>query len=143
MPTTQKERDKVIHRLANLGITVQDVQALRRISLTLQRWFERECGDSNTYGSWAIERDEQTDAPYLVHHHYNHGGKDYTTRTPIPDREAGARKRLARILAKYPSLHAYVQTDPRGCALYILTHDQATDGGHALESIYSRGIAVY
>ena len=45
-------------------------------------------------------------------------------RYPIADRETGARKRLAVIMARYPHLTAYVQGDPRGCALYILTASQ-------------------
>lgn len=147
MSTTQKERYEVLERLTRLGISYDDAQKLRRISLTLHRWFELECGDGNNYGSWAIERDEATDKPYLVRHHYRHGqGQDSTSRTPIADRETGARKRLAVILSKYPTLHAYIQTDPRGAALYLLTAEQvAWNGGSVeqLDSIYSRGTAVY
>lgn len=147
MTTTPKERYQVTERLTRLGISYDDAQMLRRISLTLRRWFELECGDGNQYGSWAIERDETTGRPYLVHHHYLHGqGKDTVTRTPIADRETGARKRLTTILAKYPTLHAYIQTDPRGAALYLLTAEQVAWNGGSVEqlgSIYSRGVAVY
>jgi hypothetical protein len=38
-------------------------------------------------------------------------------------------------MAKYPKLTAYVQTDPRGCALYI--------GEGLTDTNYSNGIAVY
>ena len=131
--------------------------ALRRISITLQRWFELECGNGNDYGSWAIVRGEKRklpdgtkvfyhdddSKPFLEHHHYLHGkGKDYTTHARLPDREAGARKRLASILARYPGLTAYVQTDPRGCALYILKPGDVPDGAD-VSSYYSRGLAVY
>lgn len=145
MPT-QKERYEVLHRLDRLGVSYEDAQALRRIAMTLHRWFELECGDGNEWGSWAIERDENGEGvPYMVHHHYRHGqGKDYTTKRQIPDRETGARKRLALILAKYPSLHAYVQTDPRGAALYILTAEQiARYDNRPLDQIYNHGVAVY
>lgn len=142
MSTTAKERYEVMARLGKLGIHYEDAHALRRISMTLQRWFELECGDGNEYGSWAIERDENTDIPYMVHHHYRHGmGRDYTSRTRIADRENGARKRLARIMAKYPNLVPFIQTDPRGASLYILTKEQA--GPEELDCIYSRGVAVY
>lgn len=142
MRTTQKERYEVLHRLDRLGISYEDANALRRISLTLQRWFELECGDGNNYGSWAIERDETTDKPYMVHHHYLHGkGQDYTTRRAIPDRETGARLRLAAIMARYPHLVPYIQTDPRGCALYLITTEQVGNG--PLDSIYNRDVAVY
>ena len=60
MRTTAKERYEVIARLQRLGISYEDACALRRISMTLSRWGELECGDCNTYGSWAIERDEET-----------------------------------------------------------------------------------
>ena len=143
MGTTHKERTEVLARLARLGIASEDARALRRISLTLRRWFELECGNSNDYASWSIERDEVTDKPYMVRHAHT---DNKARRTPIADRETGARKRLARILAKYPTLHSYIQTDPRGAALYLLTAEQATwNGGSTeyLDSIYSRGTAIY
>ncbi len=40
------------------------------------------------------------------------------------------------------ALSAYVQTDPRGCALYILRPGDVPDGGDP-SSYYSRGISVY
>lgn len=136
---------EMLDRLTKIGITMSDAVDLRRISMTLHRWHEMECGDGNDHGSWSIERDgdEPDSKPFLVHHHYLHGrGKDYTSRTAIPDREMGARKRLATILARYPSLSAYVQTDPRGCALYILRPGDVPAGAEA-SSYYSRGVAVY
>lgn len=141
---TRKEAIELTHqenRLMAIGISRDDAEALRRISMTLRRWFERECGDSNDYGSWAIERDDNGDGkPFMVHH--SHRGPDYrTTRAPIADRETGARKRLAVIMARYPTLTAYVQTDPRGCALYILTADQL-DSDYGIDSIYTRGVSV-
>ena len=144
MSTTQTERYEVLHRLDRLGIAYEDACALRRIALTLHRWFELECGDGNDYGSWAIERDEATDVPYMVHHHYRHGqGQDTTTKRRIADKETGARKRLAVILAKYPALHAYIQTDPRGASLYILTDKQLAYYNQPIDSIYNNGVAVY
>lgn len=131
--------------LVRAGIDPVDARALRRIAMQLQRWHELECGDSNDYGSWAIERDgnEPDSKPYLVHHHYLHGrGADYTTRTPIPDREMGARKRLAKIMSRYPTLKSYVQGDPRGAALYILRPGDVP-AGESVNAYYSRGIAVY
>lgn len=144
MSTTQKERYEVLHRLDRLGIAYEDACALRRIALTLRRWFELECGDGNSYGSWAIERDETTDIPYVVHHHYRHRqGKDTTTKRRIADKETGARKRLAAILAKYPALHAYIQTDPRGASLYLLTDKQLAYYNQPMDSMYNNGVAVY
>ena len=163
-----------IDALRAAGINYEDACALRRISMTLHRWHELECGDGNDYGSWAIVRgnkpkrdgmgarldggpnDETFEhdddgAPFLEHHHYRHGaGKDTVSYTRLTDRERGALKRLAAIMARYPGFASYVQTDPRGCALYILTPDRLpadwdTDltRGDWLSCNYSRGIAVH
>lgn len=133
---TKREAIELTHqqnRLMALGISREDAEALRRISMTLRRWFELECGTDEG----AIERDETTGKPYW----YLARSDRHVTKWPIADREAGARKRLATILARYPGLTAYVQGDPRGCSLYILTAEQLK-GEHAVDSIYNRGVAV-
>lgn len=50
--------------LRALGFTAEEAESLRRISMTLRRWHERECGD----GNGCIEREEQTGraAPSLL-----------------------------------------------------------------------------
>ena len=143
MATTAKERYEVLSRLEKAGISYEHANALRRISMTLSRWGELECGDGNEYGSWAIERDESTEVPYMVHHRYMHGqGKDTVHRTRIADREKGALKRLQAIMSKHPDLLAYHQTDPRGCAVYVLRKDDVPVGS-SVDSVYNRGVAVY
>lgn len=131
-----------IARLIVAGISEPDAWALRRIAMTLQRWFELECGDSNEWGAWSIERDENGDGhPFMVHH--SHMGPNYrVTRTRIADRETGARKRLAKIMEGYPKLAAYVQTDPRGASLYILRPGDVPEGAR-VETCYFNGVAVY
>lgn len=122
-----------------------DAESLRRISMTLHRWHELECGNSNDHASWAIERDgdEPDSKPYMVTHPHGRNGEPMKSRrTPIADREAGARKRLAAILKRYPGLTAYVQGDPRGCALYILKPGDVPEGAD-VSSYYSRGLAVF
>jgi hypothetical protein len=120
--------------------------------MTLHRWHELECGDGHDWGSWCIIRgrklsdgtlDYDVDGkPFMEHHHYLHGvGKDYTTYTPIGDKETGAKKRLEKIMARYPGLSYYIQTDPRGSALYILRPGDVPDGGCA-SAYYNRGIVV-
>lgn len=130
---TKREAIELTHqvnRLMSLGISRDDAEALRRISMTLRRWFERECGIDNG----CIERDETTGKAYWLN-------SMTMRRSPIADKETGARKRLAAIMAKYPSLTAYVQGDPRGCSLYILTAEHLA-GGHDIDSIYNRGVAI-
>jgi hypothetical protein len=138
MTMTKKQAEqyhRLVNRLTDLGLTTVDIDVLLKAERTLQRWFELECGDGNNYASWAIERDEETEIPYMVRHIYSHGnGKDQTIKTKIADREAGARKRIAKI-CEAAKLSYYIQGDPRGCALYV-SNEPLKDND------YTRGIAV-
>ena len=128
--------------LQGLGFTETEANQLRRISMTLQRWYELECGTEAGH----IERDEETGKPYMV--------TDWGTsrrRYPVADRETGAVKRLQAIIharnirqprAEDPLLSYYLQTDPRGAALYIL-RPQDVPAGESPAAYYSRGICVY
>lgn len=100
-------------------------------------------------------RDREVGKPFRVTYPHNPEGKE--RRIAIPDRESGALKRLARIVAARNERISernerelrvddggvlfYHQTDPRGCALYLL---RASDIGigEKIESVYSRGVAV-
>lgn len=125
-----QEREKMFDALENNGISREDGEALRLISIRLRSWFERECGTDNG----CIERNEKTGKPFW---RLANGA-----RFPIRDMEAGAMKRLAKIMAKYPTLTPYVQGDPRGAALYILRPQDMLEG-HDIGSYYSRGICIY
>ena len=143
---TRREAERLTHQentLLSLGFTREEAEALRRISMTLHRWYERECGTDNG----CIERDETTGKTYWLN--------SYTSRRyPTPDRETGARKRLEVIIDrrnKWAKLHiddyqgdvtTYLQTDPRGAALYIIRPGDVPDGGD-VRSYYSRGVCVY
>ena len=125
------EKDRVIRdKLGAFGVSVADCRALRRIEMTLHRWGELECGDANA----CIERDENTGKAYMRN---SLSGNRY----PVADRERGALRRLGGILARYPSLRFYHQTDPRGCALYLLRPGDVPDGAD-VSGCYERGIAV-
>lgn len=117
--------------LARAGIKDYDAYALRRISMTLHRWHELECG----IDSGCVERDKKTGKTYWLN---SMNGR----RTPFRDRETGAYARLFNIMSSYPTLKSYVQTDPRGCALYILRPNDVPLGEN-VDAYYSRGIAVY
>lgn len=137
-----QEYNWMIDRMRALGIEAEDCERLRRISMTLRRWFELECGTGEGQVSRSIERDGDNGdgKPFLrVQFPTSHGYVD--RRHPIADRETGARKRLKAIMAKYPGLTAYIQGDPRGCSLYILTAENLASG-HDINSIYTRGLAV-
>jgi hypothetical protein len=124
--------------LCSLGISQNDTERLRRISMALHRWHELECGTDRG----AIERDEATGKTYWLTPFGTQWGMKATTRYPTPDRETGALKRLAAIMAQHPELRSYVQGDPRGCALYILRPGDVPEGAD-VSAYYSRGIAVY
>lgn len=127
--------------LEMIGVSYDDADKLRLIERTLHRWAELECGDGNEHGSWSIERDEETDKPFHVHEVYGRNNVPHRTyRTATADREAGALKRLAAILANYPHLVHYHQSDPRGCALWLV--ERAKLNGDSIDRVYMRGVAV-
>lgn len=149
-----------IQALQTAGISYEDATALRRISMTLHRWHELECGDSNDYASWTIARGrwiysksvpeingkagkefvyDDNGTPFEERHIHTENKARYT---PIADKERGALKRLAAIMARYPALGFYVQGDPRGASLYILRPGDIPEGAQ-VDSAYSRGIAVH
>ena len=132
--TTKREfeqRQFMFNALQSLGFTYTEADRLRLISVRLRSWFERECGTDNG----CIERDETTNKTYWLN-------STTMRRYPIRDMETGAMKRLSAIMANYPALAYYVQTDPRGAALYILRPGDVPEGQTA-DSCYSRGICVY
>lgn len=147
---------RFLNRMAAMGFSYEEAQSLRRIEMTLQRWAEKECGDGS---DWAIERDEATNKPYNVYH-----GEGKPSRYAIADREAGALKRVEKIMARHPEYVAFHQGDCRGCMLYIVAKkdipaltrqewlarcpvdktDEAFKAAQArqIEGYYTRGLAV-
>ena len=126
--------------LMGLGFTRDECDKLRRISMTLRRWHELECG----INGGCIERDEETGRAMWRN---EYSGKAW----PIADRERGALKRLAAIVAarnaSLPKMglapvSTYIQGDPRGAALYILRPGDVPKGAD-VDGYYSRGICVY
>ena len=120
-----------IERRTGKTLTPDQAGILRKASLTLHRWAEAECGDSNDYASFSIERDEETGIPYRCV--YPHTAST-AIRTRTPDRETAALKRVARLCAAI-GLHYFHQTDPRGCALYV-SAEPLTDQN------YNSGVAI-
>jgi len=128
-------------RLYSEGISPAHASELRRISMTLHRWHELECGDTNNYQSWCIVRGAKVGGtfeynddgrPYMEVHRHDSNKPTYTL---MADRERGALKRLAAIMAHYPNLGAYVQGDPRGASLYI--------GAGLTDTNYNQGVAIH
>jgi hypothetical protein len=142
---TRKEAERLTRQadsLRSLGFTSEEAEQLRRISMTLHRWHELECG--NDHG--CIEREEATNKPFWSSSHVPH-------RRAIADRETGALKRLDKIISERnkravkpgsskTALGYYIQTDPRGAALYIIRPDDVPVGAD-VSAYYNRGICVY
>lgn len=134
-----KRMADIIARLTRLGITPEDSWSLRRAAMTLTNWHIGQCGNSSAHSSWAIVRDDETEKTYMEI--IPHNGNRY--RVAIPDREAGARKRVEKILSKYPGLHYYVQTDPRGASLYVVEQKTLDLYQRPIDEIYNQGVAVW
>lgn len=126
-----KSTFECIARVQSLGISWDDAWAFRRISMTLHRWHELECGTEDG----CIERDEVTGKTYWLNSYNGH-------RSTIADRETGAKKRLEALMSKYAPLSAYIQGDPRGASVFILRPGDVAEGFEPADA-YWRGVAVY
>jgi hypothetical protein len=148
MAMTKREKQRITaqeNTLMGLGFTAFEAEKLRKISMTLQRWHELECG----IDGGCIERDEKTDKPFW---RSEYSGK----LSPIADREKGAKKRLNHFIGmrntrewafqgcpmSQVEIKPYIQGDPRGAALYLIRPDDIPEGKN-VDSYYSRGICVY
>lgn len=127
--TAHDKTHAVIRNLVSRGISIsfEDANTLRRAQLTLRRWAEHCCNGD-------ICRDEETGKPWWFNTNARYlDPQDPRAYRVIPDREAGALRRVAEICQRN-GLHYYHQTDPRGCALYVsrkpLTQYNYTDGAH-------------
>ena len=125
-----------IQTRTGVWVGLQDAATLRRAQITLHRWDEAECGDSNERESWCIVRDEEAGKPYREV--YPNRGQSY--RTPINDLEAGALRRIVEVCERN-GLHYYHQGDCRGCSLYV-HNEPLNDGGQNQPGVaYTHGVA--
>ena len=140
MRETKREKTyRFYQALERLGIDVETADKLRRIEKAFSRWDELECGTGEGQIQRSIERDENGKPFYRVQYPRQDGSWSDTV-TPIADREAQAEKRLAKIMANFPDLVAYHQSDCRGPSLYLVK--KADLEGLKLEESYTRGVAV-
>lgn len=110
-----KYRYDAVEQLQKIGVSYEDATLLRRISMTLHRWHELECGDDNGFASYCVVRGytdsghsfvyEDDGAPYIESH--SRTGKTRWSR--IPDRERGAMKRLGDHSQAYRSAPSAVK----------------------------------
>lgn len=115
-------------RLAEVGITPAEVDALLRCERALSLFGERECNGE-------IERDEETGRVYHIsRYNYKRCGRARDTETAALQR--------ATAIASTHGLTVYHQTDPRGCALYILRPGDVRPGTDPAGIDYTRGVAI-
>jgi hypothetical protein len=131
--------------MLDMGFYWDEANTLRLAEMALQRWGERQCNGE-------VEVDDDGKA-WTVYE--GAGGRCHRNRTP--NREAGALRRIKAIVdtrnARHREMHeaagnstfvtylAYHQTDPRGCALYLVD-DTLVRKGEAIDRVYSRGFGV-
>lgn len=113
--------------LSTYGFTRRELSTLLRAEKTLHSWAEHECNG-------VIQRDEVTGKPYW---YCSYSGK---RRYATSDRETGALKRVAALCQAH-GVAFYHQTDPRGCALYLIRPEDVPEGAE-VASYYTRGIAL-
>ena len=107
MTRTEARRhwDYLARLSARWGITAEDAETLRRCEKTLHTWAEHECN-----GTREVDPDGTTWA-------YN---PNTGTRWRTANRERGAMRRAAAVIARYPACRLYRQGDPRGVVLHII-----------------------
>jgi hypothetical protein len=132
--------------LEDMGFTSSESETLRLAQMTLHRWAERECNGE-------VERDDETNKTYSV---WDNGRT--LSRVRCPDRETGALRRIKDVLTArnerifglvgddgqlvpQGDISFYHQTDPRGCALYLIRPGDVSPGAD-VRSCYTNGFAV-
>lgn len=123
-----KHRTATIQALTRLGVSPSDTAQLLRDSALMRTWHEHECNG-------ALQEDGEDSGKWYWHSPYD--GKRLCR---AANRYEPAKLRATRIAHCY-GLTAYIQGDPRGCALYLLRKGDVPVGEDP-ESYYSRGIAV-
>lgn len=124
---------KRVYALAELlNLEADDILFLTKIERTLQRWAERESGNSTDSMAYWVEVDDDGKA-WEVRDIW---GINKQFRHRIPNMEASALRRLSAF-CKDKGLYAYHQSDPRGCQLYISRTRELTPEN------YTDGVAVY
>ena len=113
MATAQEKNIELMDQIQRRGVYLSeaDARTLRRAQLTLRHWAEEECnGTIQRPWDGTVDGDSRPSRPTW------HEGLF----SRIPDRQAGAVRRVAEICERY-GLHYYHHGDPRGCSLYIDT----------------------
>ena len=126
-PEQRQERiNTIIEQLVNHGVDSQDmpfeiVAKLRRDAITLRRLFECECN--------GCTRD-----PLKYESLENYDQARERQMEWVEKRIEQVKKRIARICKGLELTH-FIQSDPRGCSLYL--------GTDSKENYHQEGVAIY
>lgn len=138
--TKRQKQVEFFARMADLGFSGAETEALLKAERALTRFSELECGISDCDRSVSVYRDEETGKPfYRIEYCVGNAWKVRTR--PKRDTEKSALQTVARILESKPGFSAYHQTDPRGVSLYLIRPGDI-ETGEDVRRLYNRGIAM-
>ena len=113
----------------------QTANVLRRAERTLHRWHELECGTDAGHIEEAVGPDGNTYHLFRPAGRMTSAGWVQPQARPMRNVYGPAIKRV-ELICKEHGLHHYVQTDPRGCALYVSDKPMTSEN-------YNSGVAIY
>jgi hypothetical protein len=137
--TKKQQTDRFFDLMSENGFTHDETTALLRAERALRKWGELKCGTGDKNRSISVFRDESGKPFYRVQ--FYAGGQWRETVQPKRDTEKAAWNKVQSIMASKPGFSAYHQTDPRGCALYVIRPGDIEAGGN-VRALYNRGIAL-
>lgn len=127
-----RERQRQDEALARLGIGERDAGRLRKIEATLHRLCEEDCNRGLSPREERMIETRVETARLIVAQAWA------DTANAVNHDELASACETGRGPA------VYFQSDPRGCALYVVPPSVLERfPGHEIDSIYSSGIAVY
>ena len=140
MNKREKENQfRMFETLRELGMSYDDITALRRISMTLHRWHELECGDSDNFKSWSVERDgEEPDSkPFMVYHIHQgeYGFKVHYREDDNSDGSKGDYRASTKTFSSKEKAAEYAATIVDSTAALRVD-------GKAAEALVNRGVAL-
>ena len=138
-PTKNQQTARFFNLMSENGFTHDETSALLKAERALRKWGELECGTGDGNRSVHIFRDESGKPFYSVQ--FYAGGQWRERIQPRRDTEKAALAKVDAIMARKTGFRTYHQTDPRGCALYIIRPGDI-EAGENVHALYNRGIAL-
>jgi hypothetical protein len=137
--TKKQQTARFFDLMSENGFTYDEAKSLLKCERALRKWGELECGTGDRNRSVHVFRDESGKPFYRVQ--FYAGGQWRESVQPKRDTEKAALAKVEAIMAGKTGFRAHHQTDPRGCALYIIRPGDIEAGGN-VRALYNRGIAL-